>query len=144
MNAHLYSIFSGHHRPGWAGGESWLSNRMIAAASSEATNFLESWVRDPKPLSAPIFSRDSDFYGCCHSCKKRREVKTKCRRSERRHLNSSFGNSNAAVVVVGFCINQLPAFPLSALRSTLGNILQATVILFYFFSKSVFPYKTRF
>ena len=79
MNAHLYSIFSDHHRPGWAGGESWLSNRMIAVASSEATNFLESWVRDPKPLSAPIFSRASDFYGCCPSCKKRREVKAKCR-----------------------------------------------------------------
>ena len=31
----------------------WEMNRMIAAASSEATNFLESWVRDPKPLSAP-------------------------------------------------------------------------------------------
>ena len=51
-------------------------------------------------------------------------------------------NSNAAVVVAGFCINQLPAFPLPALRPTLRNILDAIVILFYFFSKSVFPYKT--
>ena len=42
-------------------------------------------------------------------------------------------NSNVVVVVAGFCINQLPAFPLSALRSTLGNILHATMILFYFF-----------
>ena len=48
-------------------------------------------------------------------------------------------NSN---VVVGFCVNQLSAFPLPALRPTLGNILDAKVILFYFFSKSVFPYKT--
>ena len=52
------------------------------------------------------------------------------------------GNSNTAIVVVGFCINQLPVFPLPALRSTLRNILDAAVILFLFFSKSVFPYKT--
>ena len=52
------------------------------------------------------------------------------------------GNSNAAVVVAGFYINQLPAFPLPALRSTLRNILDAAVILFYFFTNSVFPYKT--
>ena len=36
----------------------WEMNRMIAAESSEATNFLESWVRDPKPLSR---ARDSYF-----------------------------------------------------------------------------------
>ena len=53
-------------------------------------------------------------------------------------------NSNAAVVVAGFCVNQLPAFPLPTLKPTLGNILDAKVILFYFFSKSVFPYKTLF
>ena len=41
-------------------------------------------------------------------------------------------NSNAAVDVVGFCTNQLPAFPLPALRSTLGNILDATLILIFF------------
>ena len=52
-------------------------------------------------------------------------------------------NSNAVVIVAGFYINQLSAFPLPALRSTLENILDATVILFYFFSKSVFPYKTQ-
>ena len=51
-------------------------------------------------------------------------------------------NSNAAVMVDGFCMNQMSAFPLSALSSTLRNILGATVILFYFFSNRVFPYKT--
>ena len=51
-------------------------------------------------------------------------------------------NSNVVVVVAGFCINQLPAFPLLTLRSTLGNILDAAVILFYFFPNSLFPYKT--
>ena len=30
-----------------------------------------------KTTSAPIFLRASDIYGCCPSCKKRREVKTK-------------------------------------------------------------------
>ena len=54
------------------------------------------------------------------------------------------GNSNAAVVVAGFYINQLPAFPLPALRSTLGNILDVIVILFYFFPNSIFLYKTSF
>ena len=52
-------------------------------------------------------------------------------------------NSNAAVVVAGFCINQLSAFPLPALRSTLGNILDAAIILFYFFLNSIFSYKTQ-
>ena len=51
-------------------------------------------------------------------------------------------NSNAAVLVVGFSGNQMPAFPLSALRPTLGKILGTTVILFYFFKNRVFPYKT--
>ena len=36
----------------------------------------------------------------------------------------------------------MPTFPLLALRSTLGNILDATVFLFYFFKNRVFPYKT--
>ena len=45
------------------------------------------------------------------------------------------GNSNAAVVVIGFCINQLSAFPLPALRPILRNILDAAMILFYFFPK---------
>ena len=53
------------------------------------------------------------------------------------------GSSNTVVVVAGFCINQLPTFLLSALRSTLGNILDAAVILFYFFTNSIFPYKTQ-
>ena len=52
------------------------------------------------------------------------------------------GNSNAAVVVAGFCINQLPTFLLPALKPILRNILDATVILFYFFTNNVFPYKT--
>ena len=53
-------------------------------------------------------------------------------------------NSNAAVVVAGFSINQLPVFPLPALRSTLGNIFDAAIILFYFFLYSIFSYKTLF
>ena len=51
-------------------------------------------------------------------------------------------NSNTVVVVVGFCINQLSAFPLPALRPTLRNILDAAIILFYFFLNSIFSYKT--
>ena len=51
-------------------------------------------------------------------------------------------NSNVAVVIINFYINQLPAFSLSALRSTLKNILHITVILFYFFSNNIFSYKT--
>ena len=42
-------------------------------------------------------------------------------------------NSNAVIPVVGSYMNQIPVFLLSALNSTLGNILEATVILFYFF-----------
>ena len=51
-------------------------------------------------------------------------------------------NLKAAVVVAGFCINQLSAFPLPALRFILGNILNIAVILFYFFLNSIFSYKT--
>ena len=53
-------------------------------------------------------------------------------------------NLKVAVVVAGFCINQLPAFPLPALRFILGNILNIAVILFYFFLNSIFSYKTQF
>ena len=38
----------------------------------------------------------------------------------------------------------MPAFMLPALCSTLGNILGAIIILFIFFKKRVFPYKTLF
>ena len=45
----------------------WEMNRMIAAASSEPTNFLESWVKDPKPLQVPLSSTTSDSYGTSNS-----------------------------------------------------------------------------
>ena len=38
----------------------------------------------------------------------------------------------------------MSAFPLPTLRSTLGNILGAIIILFYFVLNKVFPYKTPF
>ena len=42
-------------------------------------------------------------------------------------------NSNVVIPVASFYMNQMSAFSLPALSSTLGNILDATVILFYFF-----------
>ena len=82
-----------------------------------------------------------------------RIMKFKCRRCERRHLNfkiqmPAFTTTaielylNAAVQIAGFCIFQMPAFPLPALSSILGNNLKATLILFLFFLNGVFPYKT--
>ena len=53
-------------------------------------------------------------------------------------------NSNVVVPIAGFCMNQMPAFPLPALSFTLRNILEVTLILFYFFKNSVFSYKTPF
>ena len=50
-------------------------------------------------------------------------------------------NSNAVVPVVGFCINQIPAFPLPTLSFTLGNTLNAIIILFYFFKIGYFRTK---
>ena len=41
-------------------------------------------------------------------------------------------------------MNQIPTFPLPALSSTLRNILDVIVILFYFFLNKVLPYKTLF
>ena len=65
----------------------------------------------------------------------------KCRRSQRQQLSKL--NSKAIVPDAGFCIFQMPAFPLPALSSTSGIILDAILILFYFFLNNLYPYKTR-
>ena len=64
----------------------------------------------------------------------------KCRRSQRRQLSKL--NSKAVVPDAGFCIFQMSAFPLPALSSTSGIILDAIFILFYFFLNNLYPYKT--
>ena len=50
----------------------------------------------------------------------------KCRRYERRQLSKL--NSKAVVPDAGFCIFQMPAFPLPALSFTSGIILDAILI----------------
>ena len=50
----------------------------------------------------------------------------------------------AAVVVVGFCVIQKPAFVLPAISSIFGIILEPILILFLFFKYGVFLYKTLY